>query len=1259
MLPLGGQTEIDGAPVDFGFLARPLGDPPDPGGGFGAPGRCGCWRPTWPQGLRGVRVGEASHPGPGGGGSAATRHRRHERKMQQALVAIIDMLLAVIGGIAGDDHPAKHQVAGIRGLLEVLREEPEADDDEDGFLPPPWRKVTFDAEPVVQTFEAPGPMKPVPERKGGGKGGKVDKGAGKAPIAEAKGGMHGERASSSSGDRRDKGGKKGGGKQAVPASGKGKQPAAKAGPDSSKHGKLRQQDWQGTLIDYDKACAQLNSLSGAVVVPVADAEQADALSQMLLGAGTKCSARLLWQDSKGGITAPAVTEEGVAVLHFAHRDYVTAGVALPAIRGAPSSPKKVPATPTTTVMRIVFAKDLVTKDVWSAVARAPRAAVQKWGRGLATGSTESFVKDAWGFAQETRAGMEAVVGLVRVPAARAGEALKASGGGGVFLEPAARDNLVKCGIEWIDTKEDETVSQAVARAKASAPLFGVFLGKRQVGMRVEAEEASQDNRVRFFSMKNTPASWSDDLVKEIIADQTALQQVSVHRKLTRNGRATWFLKARSPVEDGCHMLQVADGEDTHTYWMLPVRGEQARASKPIRERGAFVFDRRGDVKTDTGVDKPAAGASAGDGEEPPAKKPAVNRKHRAVPDGMTVDKVDGDGNCFYTVVGCALGRLRGSPALPPARVRAEVCAHMRKHSAVYTALWDGKDSRDQPLADFEAYVRHMESTGVWAGSLEAYAAAKAYKLAVYIIPAPLDITAAAYNGGAKDQIALWFTDKPGHFDWLRPVAGNELPEAVKALASGTQPGSFPQGGGGEHEADGQSEATVFTGFGCAGGRQEDDSRSEATVFTSFEVDNVDTAAAGASAALPAGDLEGAGSHLCPSPKGASIKDWFTAARRAGSEAFTGRRSAASASIADFSEDLLVGEDAVEDPPRPAEARKGRGLKLRAKHASWRCPECGWDTGRSRLWAQKKAAHIANLHPDIKQELNLRHAVIQMVPYSADTCCWRCPVPGCNLGLPLAESNTDARLRARRAHAARYHPDQPIQLFLLQTGTASGARKATVAKLSAGAARRIQQFKAGEAGDHDVICVRLPPTDKGAVNKHGKRRRALTKIICRKCKRVAQTPKEIAEHPCRLVVGGRRSSLQQRLQEKLAGGDLDEDILDGVKRALAIFEAEDDRALQEHRLRALAWPVSTKDFIVKFVCAACGGIWTKLGEAEGRTCNPATTRVRYREAANLRQLAGHPGVVGETATIALDYLHERGYVRGDERTELARGLGQHV
>ena len=75
------------------------------------------------------------------------------------------------------------------------------------------------------------------------------------------------------------------------------------------------------------------------------------------------------------------------------------------------------------------------------------------------------------------------------------------------------------------------------------------------------------------------------------------------------------------------------------------------------------------------------------------------------------------------------------------------------------------------------------------------------------------------------------------------------------------------------------------------------------------------------------------------------------------------------------------------------------------------------------------------------------------------------------------------------------------------------------------ARRIQLFKAGEAGEHEVFGVRLPPTAKGAVNKQGKRRRAPTKITYGKCKRVVQTPKEIAEHPCKFVApgqdGGRR------------------------------------------------------------------------------------------------------------------------------------------
>ena len=581
--------------------------------------------------------------------------------------------------------------------------------------------------------------------------------------------------------------------------------------------------------------------------------------------------------------------------------------------------------------------------------------------------------------------------------------------------------------------------------------------------------------------------------------------------------------------------------------------------------------------------------------------------------------------------------------------------------------------------------------GFWAvviffnnNNIEAYAAAKTYKVAVYVIPAPLDLPAAAYNDGAKDKIALWFTDKPGHFDWLRPAKGDELPEELRTIATDTQPGTFPRGGGGGREAGAQSEATFFTGFGGAGGGQLADTHSEATVFTSKLVADVgkastdflaapavaiDTAVLASAGDLAAPALEQQGSCCASGPvaAGFTVRDWLAKARRAGSEAFTGRLSTASAADAGcaLDEEDTVGE-MPEQPPRPQQGPRRRcGTGQRTKHAAWTCAECGWSTGRTVYWPQKKAAHIANFHPDIKRELSLRLQAIQMVPYCADTCCWKCPVPGCNLGLPATESTSDGRRLARLRHAETHHPDEPKDLFLLKVGTATGARKATVAKLSAGVAKRIQRLKAGEAGHHDVVCVKLPPPPNSAVSKAGKRRRALSKLICKRCKRISADCKDMAAHPCKLVVGNKRRAMQQRLQEALDAGNLDDDICEGITCVLDIFKDEAEQQQQPrqgdaHQLKALAWPLDTKHFTVKFACTKCGGIWKRLREAEGKPCVPARTRVRYSEASQLRQLVGTPGVVGQTAAHALGFLHEKGTsMVAEEREELARGLGQHA
>ena len=434
-------------------------------------------------------------------------------------------------------------------------------------------------------------------------------------------------------------------------------------------------------------------------------------------------------------------------------------------------------------------------------------------------------------------------------------------------------------------------------------------------------------------------------------------------------------------------------------------------------------------------------------------------------------------------------------------------------------------------------------------------------------------------------------------------------------------------------------------------------------------DKLDLASAGA-VARPALDHLGGSSASGQVTAGFTVKEWLAKARS--SEAITGRRSTASASDAGCALDEAdTVEEAPEQPPRLQQGQRRRsGAAQRAKHASWTCSECGWSTGRTVYWPQKKAAHIANFHPDIKHELSLRLAVIQMVPYSADTCCWRCPVPGCNLGLPAIESTSDGRRLARLRHAETHHPDMPKDLFLLKVGTAAGARKATVAKLSAGVAKRIQRLKAGEAGDHDVVCVKNPSSPNSAVSKTGKRRRALSKLICKRCKRVSADCKDMAAHPCKLVVGNKRKAMQQRLQEALEAGNLDDDTREGVTCVLDIFKntAEQQRQPQQqqpqqedvHQLKALAWPLDAKHFTVRFVCTTCGAIWKRFREAEGKPCVPARTRVRYSEAAQLRKLVGAPGVVGQTAAHVLGFLHEKGSgMVTDEREDLARGLGQHA
>ncbi|CAE7741665.1 mrkA [Symbiodinium sp. CCMP2592] len=638
---------------------------------------------------------------PGPGAASATANKRREQMTQDALQTIIQLLLSMVAVLAGDNPAIKSQLAGIQNLMATM-----TGGATDEVEPPP-RRVSFDAGGGNATQIDSDGFQTV-RRRGRQKPDPPEpgptKGGGKANSYAA--------VVSGAGASPGKGKGKG-----APQTPKGQGKSAKTSTVAPARPQLRDRDWNGAIFSYDKAASQLNSLNGSVLVQVRDAEQADALMMMLTGAGAKCSARLVWADSEGKLKLPIVGEgkdgNDVRIHHFAYIDFLTPGTPLPTLKHAPAAAKAVPTGEATTTMRIVFGKPFLETADWDRASSAPKAAVQRWVRGTLKSDLHGVVK-----AVETL--------------------LSFSGVNGTFLEPAGRDHNVDCAVQWFDTEAKESWPEALKRSLEAAPRFGAFIGKRQIGLRTEASASSGKGFVRYFSLQGTPVEWSDGLVSMLVQEQEGIEEAAVIRKTLRKGRAHWLIKAKVAHTDAdAFQIFVKEGEGETSYWMLASRPGFTRATKPIIDRKPFIFSKA---------------------------KQALSEKLRSIPDGVKLQAVDGDGNCFYAVIGQALGRLRNEPALPANRVRAEICAHMRKHQSSYEPFWSGQDSVGKEMDSFAEYIDHMSENGRWAGSLEAYGASKAYKVAVHIIPAPMRLAKAAYNTSARDRIALWFTENPGHFD---------------------------------------------------------------------------------------------------------------------------------------------------------------------------------------------------------------------------------------------------------------------------------------------------------------------------------------------------------------------------------------------------------------------------------------------------------------------------------------------------------------
>ena len=256
---------------------------------------------------------------------------------------------------------------------------------------------------------------------------------------------------------------------------------------------------------------------------------------------------------------------------------------------------------------------------------------------------------------------------------------------------------------------------------------------------------------------------------------------------------------------------------------------------------------------------------------------------------------------------------------------------------------------------------------------------------------------------------------------------------------------------------------------------------------------------------------------------------------------------------------------------------------RPKRSSWACPDCKYTTGTCKTWIQRKRAHILAWHPDRLKAMNLKLRQDKLVPWSAK-CVWKCPL--CNLGI-LPSVKPSVRYSLRIEHHKIDHPDADARLFRLRRSVAN-IKKATVAKVSAGVAKRLLEIKAGKQGDHQVVFLSIPCTGNET-----KKRNGLTRVACAKCTALAQSVAGLAAISCEgeKRAGPKRGQLLARMRHLVDATNVTEQQRSQAQQVLDVLSPPQtaEQPVVHEPIR-VDWPVPPLKHM--FVCKKCKKVATR-------------------------------------------------------------------
>ncbi|CAE7560353.1 unnamed protein product [Symbiodinium necroappetens] len=1147
-------------------------------------------------GFAGQRVGEASNPGP-----------KSDNGQVAMLISLVQMLIQMVAKLSGSED-VRNLVSQAETAVQNLQSPPNAPEQ------PTPRRVTVENE--WQTVGN--------RRRGKGKGNKAEKAP--SPGLAAGGGSNqhdntGWPTAKAAGRQTGKAdGKAGGGRGQSATASKGKAAGkaatgGKATPPSQilKHDEweLRPDDWHAKLVTAD-ALPEYTGAGESLLVHANNQEEAEVLQVLASGRSFRSSVLIVWRDDEGKLQLP-FWQKGRATLHRVNMlKFTVTGVALASLKGARAT-QKVKAVPTV-VIRMVLVQGLASAADWTLA--------NKNLRGFAMGRAP-VVKDLWGGAVEHKRG-PTLVALVRVDKTQVKMLLQKSGVGGLFWEPLSRTvdetNLV---VRWIDANDGETDGDYLLRCLLQKPEWGLVVGRRQLGVRVDQQH---ETVVRPWRLSHVPTELTQDEVATILTD-AGLEHVVLTGRVARKGGFTWFVRAASKHD--VVAIPVQQGNDETTLYLLPATpSRQGPANRvPLPRQGTKL-----EVAQFKVVQKPvdASADAMATGDQVATKRLAVSC--REVPEGTKLVSIARDGDCLPASISQAIAFHKGSDKpMPASRMRAEVIAYMNRKKEFYRGFWDKRDTLDEEggVPDFDAYLLQAAMPSKYWGHLEIAAAAALFNLSVFVIPTDAAIAPTKHGTGAF-PVALQFDrggDKIGHYDVIQPLEkGAPLPAVITNVQEfGEARGG--RGGGVDPKGNDQKDGGASNDGGTGDG-------SEA--WTIYTVNTQGQHVPVGRAALGGRSSSAAASATPTSVRRASLAAAFSRGARSSVNAVEEGMPDQAAAAADIANLNDVDERQLEEGGGAAAAEPQRGKR----RFGWRCPVpgCGF-TCSGKQWSLRKKLHVRQWHPEQRLQLSLKGRTEEPVEVADDIPVhWRCPV--CCKAFPKTMKLSFDQLRAgKEAHGAKSHPTENQALFRRRFRPATGvnARKATVAVRAAGLASRLSQIKRGIGAHADVFTVDVPAT--------GVKRKSLSYLVCRRCRYVTHSAKTLESKRCEQVVGlsQQRQGLLKRLRAQGEDVSIDERLRQGARELADFLEPEDASQQQgesaemrgNHDVEAVPWPQADRSIGIRFICGRCHRMHARACLFKDGTCTGTMAFAKFRESwlRELRPWLEDTGYRGKAARAA--------------------------